>query len=1031
MRPLKLTMNAFGCFVKHTEIDFTPLNNAGIYLISGPTGSGKTTIFDAIVFALYGEASGDTRKQEGFRSDYVKSTEKTFVELEFENGGKVYTIYREPSYDVEGLKNKRTGTAWIKDETKVLAERKISDVNNKVKEIIGLEINQFRQILLLAQGEFMKLITASSNERAIIFSKLCGTKKYADFTENLKTRLSIQNAALTEIKTRINQSLQMVKEKESYNTYNNALEDYHSLDQFIKELEEKERKINEEIKSIKTKINEMNDTKTILISRESVGKRINQDFDEQIKNNLFLKEKNKQSLEIDAAKEKIKTLEIVQSLKDDYDKMFYSCSSFNKAKESLDIAKKDLFAVLNEETSLKEKEDEINKQKAKLEQGKIEEKAYEKERNIYKELDALAEEEKENIAKENTLNQFISERTKTISKINEYISQLELYLGNEESYNKKKEELNTLKNELEQKRKELNDVANEIASLDKLKTNYMMLEASLKEKEKSWLKCVKEYQIAETTFFNQLASNLALKLLPNTPCPVCGSLDHPNPAHDEKKVLTEDMVKKLRETENSERDAFEKIKIETNAIEIKCIEKENYIISKLSTTKEAIKEAYFEAEQKLEEQYNINNENIKSVDDWFNKAKVNKEIKKKEEIRLSNFQKDLSEYEGSLKEVKNILANLNVKIKAKQDELVFSNLDRESIEEKYNLLLEENTKINQNIEEYDEKMQKIIQKVSNKQVLYDSSLKVLKNCQDEFELNETNFINNLHSSTLSKEEQDNFKSFIPLISSISSLQQRVSTYQKEVEQAMNKKQELEEKLNGQFRVDVNSISQEITSINRTLDELSNEEGASAILLQSVKDCRKQLEQEYKKYIPCYNLHANLSQLYKAASGDTPTKLKFETYVLTEYFDSVLSCVNVRLQKMSNGRYELKRKEAAGGKGQTGLDMEVLDYETGKFREVSTLSGGEKFMAALALALGLADTIEAKSGGVEINSLFIDEGFGSLDEQSLHEAINILYDLHHTDKSIGIISHVSQLVEMIPTKVFVEKTKEGSILKIEA
>ena len=898
MKPINIIISAFGPYKDKVIIDFTKLGENGIFLITGDTGAGKTSVFDAISFAVFGEVSGSNRPIQSIRSDFADPETETFVELEFLHKNKIYKILRNPTYEKPKKKGdgftKKTADASLEFDDKVVTG--IKNVDTKIEEILGINAKQFKQIAMLAQGEFLKILFAESKDRTEIFRKIFDTNIYNLIAKKLKEKLKDNEENLKELKNSF-----------TTNTANILWSVENKVDISAKDLNEVDIATVVEVLKSEIKNNEAE--------------------------NIKLQEKIlKKEQEINVDEENI------------------------KKQEELNIKIKNYNELLKKQIEYKQQEKEIEELKTKISKNqKAKERIKPKEEKVKNQEEQIQRLEKD---LENLNTKIIDGQKKE----KEHNTKIELVNKIGEIY---KEYCNCV-----EIKDELLEKANRLKNIEKL-------ELKKAEQVKEYTKIENEYKVMnvdylekEDEFFKEQAGILAEKLEENKPCPVCGSIEHPKIAQKSVSVLTKqelDVLKKSLENKQKEKQLKQEECIKTNSQintlveEFKDDSNEEFNLEKF---KNLIRDEFNKNKEKLEI-------NEKMISEEYNKLSLNTLV-------LKEF--DFEKFKDGVIEAINLEKNELIK-------------DQTIQEEKNKQLLEGKTKLKEYNEEYSKELLNLGFKTEEeyKNVLIaDKEIENLQKYVEQFNTNVT--VNNTKILEIEKEVKDKQK--LDLTETKAKL--------------IKAKNELEE----ERKVHIQAKG-----------KLDNNTRIYNLLTENSKELKKKMK-DFLIY----------DELNRTANGTLPGKkrIEFEQYVQATYFDMVILEANKRLAKMTENRYWLVRKEEPEKiSDKVGLDLEVVDNYNGKKRDVKSLSGGEAFKAALSLALGLSDVIQSYSGGVVIDTLFIDEGFGSLDTESREQAINTLSLLIDNNKLIGIISHVTELKERIDKKIIVTKTNDGSKIEIEA
>lgn len=911
MRPLQLTISAFGPYADVCTLDLDQLGEKGLYLITGDTGAGKTTIFDAITFALYGQASGNFRSVDMLRSKYANASTPTYVEMDFSYNQKKYTIKRNPEY----LRPAKKGDGFVKEKASAIfisPDKKqpiigSKNVNNAIIELIGLDANQFTQIAMIAQGEFLKLIYATTKERSEIFRRIFNTKPYQVLQDKIKERYNFLRNDFSSIDTSIKQHIENIIFPEDNLPQNLLQSEYPSyLEQIISndrktfaEIDNSLQKCETELFNISQAIEENNNQKKLLQKQQVI-----QQFLEDNKNNLSLLEKDYlQQKNIYEEKSPSLTIKIAKLIEE-----LPKYAQITKKQLSLEQQQKDL--------SLKKQQSS----------------------NAQKELADLEEQNLKISTELNALNDISAQIEKTKSDLEK----------------------------LEQTQSELNKLKNDVYLYQQYRQEYATHLRDYKTIQQAHLQLKQEHTAQYHAFLDEQAGILADNLKPNEPCPVCGSIHHPKPAQKSTKAPTQAQLERLQKQCDELAKNLNDLSIDLGKIKGKG--------------------------------QNINEEILRQAKQLFNiddKTLLNTAIIEKEN--------SLQTKKASLK---NLIQKQNKQLLQKEK---LTNLS-EQIAVKQKKLQNEQLKLTQFITKTNTDNEHIIQEILElKQTLLFDDEQTAKE-QLQLYKNQQNILKENMLKTQSKWEN---------------LQKKVDEYTTSLkiiqQQIIPPKQDTEELLLQQEK-----LKQEKISLNEKLQNLHTR-------ISTNSKTRQKLLEQLEKSSDCEKLYTNMKALYDTATGSISGKerISLETYIQMIYFDKIIVRANTRLMMMSQGQYELKRSQNSEQlRYQTGLELDVIDHYNGTIRSVKTLSGGEAFKASLSLALGLADEIQSSAGGIHLDTMFIDEGFGSLDSESLSQAIKVLNQLTEQTKLIGIISHVNELKEKIDKQIQITKKNErGSTAKI--
>lgn len=917
MRPLRLTMSAFGPYAGVTEVDFTKLGKSGLYLITGDTGAGKTTIFDAIIYALYGEASGDNRKSDMMRSKYAAADTPTFVELEFMYGGKVYTVRRNPEY--ERSKSRGEGTTLEKSDASLTMPdgrivTKTKEVTKEIISVIGIDRDQFVRISMIAQGDFLKMLLSTTAERGEIFRKIFNTEPYRLFQERLRDETAKLKKTCEEKNRDISRLFMDVQGNEAEV---NAVKDFVATGDYDKALETVQAVL-ERVSAEKASLTDEIETYEKL--RESLGERIT----------VLLRDRKLQENIAENEKFLAENTSAAACLKAEYE-----------AEEAKKDERENIIAGINVIKNTMEK--------------------YERLDNISSEIKKLSE----NI-------RACEEKAKACEKD---------IVSAESNIEKLKNEAESLKNaegERVAAEKDIERLTDELKRLNSLNDTLEVYKSAAKrysvikgEYKKSAEKCDNAGTAAmtlERAFMDEQAGLLALSLVPGKPCPVCGSCEHPQITPLSEKAPSEDDVKKAKAR-------YERLREETQRLNADAKEQYGKAVALKTALENAaegllgsrdfayIKENAPEAENKT---VALKTEAEKALKDAEKKAE-RKAAAEKELVLISEKLKKIS---ADKAEAEKRAAEFNASLLAARDREAAVRAELE---------FESQAAAKGAVKELERK------KAAMEKALEDSKSKY-ENMKAKLE--EAKAVSEALKGQLSG-SNDDFKGLT------------------------------DEK---------NAVESDLKLKRAALDRASLIICADSRIAETAAEEIPALSAEARRY-------GSVKALYDTASGQVSgkDKISFETYVQTAYLDRITARANTRLMAMTGGQYELvRRKESGEKKAQSGLELDVKDHYNGTKRSVKTLSGGESFKASLALALGISDEIQSSSGGIRLDSMFVDEGFGSLDDRSLDQAVNELVRLGEGNRIVGIISHVNELKDRIDKKIIVTKKKTGgSDITIEA
>ena len=913
MRPIKLTVSAFGPYAGKTEFDFDKLGTGGLYLITGDTGAGKTTIFDAITYALYGDPSGNNREVYMFRSKYADIKTPTFVRLTFNYKGKEYTIERNPEYERaaqrgSGLTRQTAGVELILPDGKPLTKTK--EVDNAINNIIGINREQFCQIAMIAQGDFLKLLISPTKDRIEIFRHIFKTKLYSDLQDRLKSELSVLNNDCSKIKQSISQYIAGI------NCSNSSL---LSLD------------------VTKAKKGDLPTDECILL----IEKLIAEDTLTEEKADNSITEIEKQ---LDVLKINIERGE-----------------EFVKAKQAFEQNKARILKLTEEKSSLTNALEEENKKTSVQEELTKASATIQAQLPDYDELD-----QKESKLKDNALNieKNKAALTKTLKDIEDLQAEIEHLTEEAKALQKSGEQKILFENQKTTHLESLSKLEALLKSMEELKkvsANYKEAKKIFEEKKLMASELDASFRVKYNLYLDSQAGLLAENLVDDMPCPVCGSLSHPKKAIKPTQVPKKDELDILQSKVSNAND-------EANTVSQKVGNLKGVLDEKKDTTVNSIKELLGDIDM---------NNATDITKDKISELKTNiKELEENIEIATKNSSR------------KDAIENKLPQLRTKKDELQNSIVD---INNTISTLESENKSLNSRIIDLKEKL------------VFSSKLEA------------------------SKEIQKNEAQILKIKKDIDLATKSLNECSENLASAVARNDVLLKQMEGKQEVDLESEKIKLNELESNRIQLrKNKESIHSRIVNNKSNCDN-IKLKSSELIDIEKKYTWVKALSDTANGNITgkDKIMLETYIQMHYFDRIISRANTRLMIMTGGQYDLIRREEALSKvGQSGLDLDVIDHYNGTTRSVKSLSGGESFKASLALALGLSDEIQSSAGGIQLDTMFIDEGFGSLDEDSLAQAMNALASLASSNKLIGIISHVGELKQKIDKQIIVKKDKTG-------
>ena len=926
MRPIKLVLSAFGPYASKIELDLSKLGENGVYLITGDTGAGKTTIFDAITFALFGKPSGDIRDVKTLRSEYAKEEIETYVELDFVYHDEEYHIYRRPEYTYTHVQK----NGEVKQRSKATdaylilpnGERivKPTEVTKQVEQLLGMKRDQFRQIAMIAQGSFLEILNADTKERGKLFEKVFMTSKYSVLMDRLNQMAKESYLALNDAKLRLQQIISDVRvpdilqEQYAQTLETFAMDDiqpvYDLLDEIIASSKESTEKLQKQKAQIQNQLQK---------SRKEETEKTKQ-LQDLLSLEKLLKEK--------PAKEEKANL-YAERVKNDGEKYHIQIDALKKEQVQIEHELPEYASL----TKLSKKLADIRKQVS----------------TILKDLET-----KTNFKKQ--LNEDIALKQK----------EAQLLTDSELSLNKvvlKEEEIEKKISAFHHASMIQSDYQN---AINTLKEKTQLLEASANRK----VILQKQYDDAQISYFANQAGLLASRLMKGEPCPVCGSLEHPRPASHSDKLVTEEEInqyKKKVDQAEKEYQMTSKACVDAN-LKMNALQNELELVLK-SVTEETVQ--------------------FEDVKLFIDEHTVQLQKEQKEILtRIKQLQQQSKRYQELQKQI----PQLQQKFTAISEEVNQNEIAQAKLSVEYEQLQKQIQEITTKLKYSSETEAKNRISMITKQILeYQQQINRLEN-----------------ESKLAMDE------LVYVSAQIDMLKGKVSSTIDEIPNQQN-----------QLKI----LQTEIENLQVQQEEILKCIHNTEMYESDAQDTKKKIASESDAYQIKLSRYHSLKELADVAMGNgrsSKEKITLQEYVQIAYLDRMIHKANERYLSMSNQQYQLVRSAGTKDKrSHEALDLDVIDFSNGSIRPVSSLSGGESFIASLALALGMSDEIQSQAGGIQIDTMFIDEGFGTLDQDSLNNAIQTLMNLSGENRLVGIISHVKELKERIHKGIIVTKDLHGS------
>lgn len=1017
MRPLRLEISAFGPYKEKIVLDFTQFQNQTLFLVSGPTGAGKTTIFDAIAYALYDVASGSSREKDTFKSQFATEESVCYVDLEFEYNGKTYRVRRSPAQTGPGKSGKiinlLADVAFYHDDT---VTTKARDANAEIEQLLSLNYEQFKQIVMLPQGEFKKLLESNSNEKETIFRNIFGTEILKSFQEELKEKAKLLQSQATSVQD----SLQTAYSFAS-GINDNALQEALILQdterilvriaELLAALEEERGAKELQLASFRFQSQVVSDTIKLLEDIAQLEAR--------------LKVLEEEETAVVGWKRQLERHE--QAVKAEEKRSLYIAASTNRAAKQEQSKQNDaLLDQLNQASRDKKSAFEAAELAFSLIPG------------LREQIDTVKEQEKQLIA--------LAKKKKELAgcqkACNDATKELQKHANLKQAQKEKQEQCQQRLAEVKQAQKDatviqdqLNACRMNMQQSDQLHKSIVQTQKLLNEqlaKSERFLILEKDYMAIdqqfkdETLLYNRnIAGILAEQLVGGEACLVCGSTDHPAPAKKTAETLSDQDREQLEKKRNQAYADYQQATAQLSGIRKQLAD----LFVEFAVPAETFES--YKQEQKEKRDTEIASEKVLLLNmNTLQKVLEEEDALVREqgdiEVKLQQIDQACIAFQQTLLLNETLSRDLIAEIA--QEKQVLGDKDLATVQkeilqlkEKIETCTNDYNRLNNELAELDKRIAVCLANRTTYTAQVEEATHALLDA-------ETTYTSVLAATGL----EEPFEHLILDKALFLEIQKRIRSHEDDLNVTVTR-------LRDQRKIEAALVSYQSVAacadqkvfLDNAIRESEEQKNQLAGDIQMLKKAAQEIAMIYKKQqqiIADYQKYRTLSDI---ANGTKETDyISFERYVLAIYYEEIIEAANLRFQQMTNNRYLLLRKEDKGkGSGAKGLDLDVFDHYTGQTRSVKTLSGGESFKASLALALGLSDVMQSRSGGIQIDTLFIDEGFGSLDPESLDTAIESLFSLNSCGRLVGIISHVEELKTRIPVHIEVDRTAEGSTAKI--
>lgn len=1026
MRPLELKLKNFGPYVDET-VDFTRFEQAPLFLITGKTGSGKTTIFDAMCYALFNETSGKKRQAFQMRSDFASDKAETSVEFTFEHQGKIYYIKRQPKQVLAGRggkpveKKAKVELIYPGPDAEKLAIQKIPEARRFIDELLHLTAEQFTKVILLPQGEFRNFLAADSKEKEEVLRNLFGSELFERWTEQLKAKFKEQNASYQQKE----QQLMLSMQQADFTSETQIPELW--LKQIKSWLEQVNAELAEQDKAWQQAKKETERLQHVLSKQEELQK----DFDLLAKLQVKQADLLAKAPKREALRQQIIALKWALEHRTNFELLENNEATLVKTKADIQKTAQKQAKLKKEQLSSAAKLAEYEAKRKEIADYQYQHKQLENNLPLYKVVSELLATQEEVEASQKVLAAEIKKTTTALEKKQAKIVAIE---AKQQAITEAIQAKETLKAKLEKvkyQQAELTELLKKQADLDKRQTNI----ANLQNKLAAKTTISREARAKARTLANQLADHYIAvavkKLQAGKPCPVCGSLDHPAPAKvSEVAGIDEEQVEQAKQQARELEDEVTALQARIDEINAENVERQSEFETKM--------QEFFEKYPALE-QSELTHLEVELTQTKHELAQEITALTDKEQEAV-NLQEQQATLEQKIAQTQTKLTELNEQVQTAQLEkqtLVTQLAEKQAqLPAKYQTEQQAKAQLKiwqQKIAEFETHLADLnahIKQTEQSLVAAEAKLTDAKQQAQELQQVIAQRQADLEAVCAAKGMTlAELKELLSQSAQLEHLEQTLAEQQKEIDSIAGQVEILSKQVAGQKQPDLEQTNKELSQakqveakLQQRVTELEHKYSSNTKCYQQVKALFEQQKAEFTQL-------GQLKELVDVVTGKGEQKLGFERYILQTYLKEVLITANARLAHLTNGRYELCLNEDTGrGASSTGLELDIYDDNAGKRRSVHTLSGGESFLAALALALALGEVIQKKSGGIEIEALFVDEGFGSLDQEALRVALETLQTIEGKNRMVGIISHVTELQAQLPYQLQVVTKGERSTLR---
>lgn len=1036
MKPLKLTLTNFGPYEQQT-IDFTQFDEAALFLISGNTGSGKTTIFDAMTFALYGEGSSDDRKPEDMRSDFANSADATEVQFDFEHQGKQYHVMRRPKQLLDKKRgsgqreNASVGKLTIYEHDEKVAEiTKLQEINLKLLRVLQITRQQFVQIVLLPQGEFQRFLVAPSVDKEAVLRKIFKTDLFQRWGVALKDRLKTLTDQKSGWRDTIETELAKIQWDVAFDPATH--EDQTPVDLLAQQeaqAHEALARLNKQQQGVQTQLEQAR-------QQLNADRQLNQQLDELAQYQTQQQQLKAQQATVTAQQNQFDQLTKIQQLKPQYEAVIAQQQQVTALTARIQTSQTQQQALIDQQQGLQEQQQKLHALAEQMTHTRDRISVLKHQRPQFEQLGVLTQQLAKDTKNWNEQQQRLAtQQTKRerVARQNEVLLQ-------------QAQTLPTVTEQRNQWQQTVQRLMTDNQQLEKMQARYrenQLLETKLATQRKR-LATDRQAADDENDRYDDLRNdwlqgqimNLVQQLKPGTPCPVCGAVDHPHPATHAATVtvVTDEVIKTAEDrrqranTKVAEQAALVKQQAARLADQQRVLTEDFQEFMNRKTDHTSAAQMTVAQLADVVTQYH---DQLATAQDQVQEKQTQVETMQQLVQQQQETQQQLGQLDALLEKQRTTVQTAHEQVQQTQvrvtdirASLPTDFVDLGQLDQHLAMLQQQVDQHDHDVQANDEQRQANQAAVATVKGTLAELRTTLTTAENDRDQQQTAW-QTVRQESLALETDEAFTTLLSQLDQLPTLQQQIETYHRQLQDVQARIETYQKIVAGRSRVDVMAKQAAIETLTTQRDQLKQQSQTqhdqvvlNDQILDQVQTAQQQISSQAKTV-------AQLQMLVETVNGNGDAKLSLERYVLRAQLVEILTVANQRLQQLSSGRYLLRlHMETGTYQKNTGLEIDVYDDNVGKVRSVHTMSGGESFIAALSLALALGEVIQNESGGISVDTLFIDEGFGSLDRESLTVAMNALENIESGDRMIGIISHVDMLKERIPYQIKVTTQGQG-------